>query len=134
MDILLRLLTTIDNPEMKSRVLDWLKSINIIEKLVELLHYNYSNQVQTNASQVLCDIIRISREQLLSNNENNLQFNTLAIKQNDGDENKTENNLNKIEEVNPFPTNPLLDSIEALVLISIYSLINFRLNFVNQKA
>lgn len=131
MDILLRLLTTIDNPEMKSRVLDWLKSINIIEKLVELLHYNYSNQVQTNASQVLCDIIRISREQLLSNNENNLQFNTLAIKQNDGDENKTENNLNKIEEVNPFPTNPLLDSIEALVLISIYSLINFKLNFVN---
>ena len=116
MDILLRLLTTIDNQEMKIRVLEWLNSINIIEKLVELLHYDYSNLVQSNASQVLCDIIRISREQLLSSNENNLQLNSLAInKQNDGNENKTEKNLTKIEETNNFLTNPLLDSIETLV-------------------
>ena len=116
MDILLRLLTTIDNQEMKIRVLEWLNSINIIEKLVELLHYDYSNLVQSNASQVLCDIIRISREQLLSSNENNLQLNSLAInKQNDGNENKTEKNLTKIEETNNFLNNPLLDSIETLV-------------------
>ena len=94
MDILLRLLTTIDNQEMKTRVLEWLKQINIIEKLVELLHFNYTNVVQSNASQVLCDIIRISREQLLSNNENNLQLTSLAInKQNDNEENKTEENF-----------------------------------------
>ena len=116
MDILLRLLTTIDNQEMKIRVLEWLNNINIIEKLVELLHYDYSNLFQSNASQVLCDIIRISREQLLSSNENNLQLNSLAInKQNDGNENKTEKNLTKIEETNNFLTNPLLDSIETLV-------------------
>ncbi len=117
MDILLRLLTTIDNQEMKSRVLEWLNSINIIEKLVELFHYDYSNLVQSNASQVLCDIIRISREQLLSTNENNLQLNSLAInKQNDADENNAEANLNKIEETNNFLTNPLLHSIESLVI------------------
>jgi hypothetical protein len=116
MDILLRLLTTIDNQEMKSRVLEWLNSINIIEKLVELFHYDYSNLVQSNASQVLCDIIRISREQLLSSNENNLKLNSLAInKQNDGNENKTEKNITKIEETNNFLNNPLLDSIETLV-------------------
>ncbi len=119
MDILLRLLTTIDSAEMRSRVLDLLKNIKIIEKLVELFGHEYSNLVQSNASQVLCDIIRISREQLLSLNESSLPINSLAInQQNDFDTMKSddnEKNLNKIEELNNFPTNPLLESIESLV-------------------
>lgn len=114
MDILLRLLTTIDGAEMRLRVLEWLKNIKIIEKLVDLFSHEHSNLVQSNASQVICDIIRISREQLLSTNETNLSINTLVInKQNDSDNNQ-ENIQDKKVETNI--SNPLLDAIEALVL------------------
>lgn len=76
MDILLRFLTTIDNFEMKRRVLEWLNKIQIIEKIIELFSHEYSNEVHSNAAQILCDIIRISREQIVkvSVNENDLFF------------------------------------------------------------
>ena len=76
MDILLRFLTTIDNFEMKKRVLDWLNKIKIIEKIIELFSHEYSNEVHSNAAQILCDIIRISREQIIkvNSNENDLFF------------------------------------------------------------
>jgi hypothetical protein len=76
MDILLRFLTTIDNNEMKRRVLDWLNNIKIIEHIIELFSHEYSSEVHSNAAQILCDIIRISREQIvkISVNENDLFF------------------------------------------------------------
>lgn len=76
MDILLRFLTTIDNYENKKRVLDWLNRIQIIEKIIELFSHEYSSEVHSNAAQILCDIIRISREQIVkvSVNENDLFF------------------------------------------------------------
>ena len=74
MDILLRFLTTIDNFKMKRRVLEWLNKIQIIEKIIELFSHEYSNEVHSNAAQILCDIIRISREQIVkvTLNENDL--------------------------------------------------------------
>ena len=60
--------------------------------------------------------LQMLKQLATQSNENNLQLNSLAInKQNDGNENKTEKNLTKIEETNNFLTNPLLDSIETLV-------------------
>ena len=94
MDIFLRLLTTIDGLDLRIKVVEWLKSINLIDNLVNLFKYEYSNQTHSNVAQLLCDIIRISREQILSNKENNIEFqdsksfNDKEIKQ----DNKSESN------------------------------------------
>lgn len=113
MDILLRLLTTIDGAEMRARVLEWLKDIKIIDKLVELLSYENSNLMQSNASQLLCDIIRISREQLLTNSES-LSINSLVI--NKPNESETQSSQEIKIEKPTIVSNPLLDAIEALVI------------------
>lgn len=136
MDILLRFLTTIDNFEMKKRVLDWLNKIKIIEKIIELFSHEYSNEVHSNAAQILCDIIRISREQIIkvNSNENDLfftpEFNIDSNTQSKSEENSepmkdvetSENNeteanktdvstdMNKSNSM--FETNPLLSAIE----------------------
>ena len=68
-DILLRLLTTIDNNEMRMRVLEWLKRIRIIEHLIDLFHHKYTPQVHSNVAQVLSDIVRIAREQIYTERE-----------------------------------------------------------------
>lgn len=77
-DILLRFLTTIDNYEIKKKILEWLNKINIIEKIIELFSHTYSNEIHANAAQILCDIINISREQIvkLSVNDSELFFST----------------------------------------------------------
>lgn len=80
-------MTTIDNYEIKKKVLEWLNKINIIEKIIELFSHEYSNEVHTNAAQILCDIIRISREQIvkLAANDSELFFSTeFNIESNEG--------------------------------------------------
>lgn len=68
-DILLRLLTTIDNNDMRMRVLEWLKRVRIIENLIDLFHHKYTPQVHSNVAQVLSDIVRIAREQIYTERE-----------------------------------------------------------------
>ena len=119
MDILLRFLTTIDDHQMKKRVLEWLNKINIIEKIIELLGHVYTSEVHSNASQILCDIVRISREQIVkvAANENDLFF-TSEASANTDDRQEAANG-----EVSPntslkstvYEANPLLSAIEQYV-------------------
>ena len=69
MDILLRLLTTIDDYETRMRVLEWLTLIRIVDNLVGLFHHKYTPQVHSNVAQVLSDIVRIAREQIYTERE-----------------------------------------------------------------
>lgn len=139
MDILLRFLTTIENQEMKKRVLDWLNNIKIIEKIIELFSHEYSSEIHSNAAQILCDIIRISREQIVkvNANENDLYFTPeFNIDSNSDDKydasadeevkekstSESENNSNNSSKTNEvvdlnksnsvFESNPLLSAIE----------------------
>jgi len=66
MDIILRLITTVDSIDSRNKVLEWLKSIKLVDGLVELLSSTHTNEIHANASQLLSDIIRIAREQILS--------------------------------------------------------------------
>ena len=72
LDIILRLLTTIDSNEQRLRSIVWLKSIRLIARLTGLFHHELPAQIHSNVSQLMCDIIRISREQILSHRENQM--------------------------------------------------------------
>ncbi|PIN88455.1 hypothetical protein AB205_0012720, partial [Aquarana catesbeiana] len=65
MDLLLRLLTCIEPPQLRQDVLNWLNEEKIIQRLVELVHPSQDEDRHSNASQSLCEIIRLSRDQLL---------------------------------------------------------------------
>ena len=66
MDIILRLITTVDSIDSRNKVLEWLKSIKLVDGLIELFSSTHANEIHANASQLLSDIIRIAREQILS--------------------------------------------------------------------
>ena len=66
MDIILRLITTVDSIDSRNKVLEWLKSIKLVDGLIELFSSTHTNEVHANASQLLSDIVRIAREQILS--------------------------------------------------------------------
>ncbi|XP_072452550.1 serine/threonine-protein phosphatase 6 regulatory subunit 2 isoform X2 [Notamacropus eugenii] len=63
MDLLLRLISCVEPAALRQEVLNWLNEENIIERLVELIHSSQDEDRQSNASQTLCDIIRLSRDQ-----------------------------------------------------------------------
>ncbi|XP_043824363.1 serine/threonine-protein phosphatase 6 regulatory subunit 2 isoform X2 [Dromiciops gliroides] len=63
MDLLLRLISCVEPAALRQEVLNWLNEENIIERLVELIHSGQDEDRQSNASQTLCDIIRLSRDQ-----------------------------------------------------------------------
>ena len=109
MDILLRLLTTIDSTDSRSKIIDWLKSIKLINGLVELFSYKHMSEVHSNASQVLCDLIRISRDQILTQRE---MANDSYLSSYDVDSNSQfrDQNLNTIQNLH---RNSLLDDIES---------------------
>jgi hypothetical protein len=124
MDILLRFLTTIDNIENKKRVLEWLKKIKIIENIIELLGNDHSTEVHSNAAQILCDIIRISREQIVkvSSNENDLFYtpdssesSCESANENNIDSSSNDSDANVVIKSTPYETNPLLSAIEEYV-------------------
>ncbi|XP_053518876.1 serine/threonine-protein phosphatase 6 regulatory subunit 3 isoform X10 [Artibeus jamaicensis] len=65
MDLLLRLLTCIEPPQPRQEVLNWLNEERIIQRLVEIVHPSQEEDRHSNASQSLCEIVRLSRDQML---------------------------------------------------------------------
>ncbi|KAL4233518.1 Serine/threonine-protein phosphatase 6 regulatory subunit 2 [Mactra antiquata] len=65
MDLLLRLLTCIESPEVRRAMIEWLNEKQIVQKLVNCIHKDYDDDINCNAAQSLCDIIRLGREQVI---------------------------------------------------------------------
>ncbi|XP_047403939.1 serine/threonine-protein phosphatase 6 regulatory subunit 2 isoform X2 [Sciurus carolinensis] len=63
MDLLLRLVSCVEPAGLRQEVLHWLNEEKIIQRLVELIHPNQDEDRQSNASQALCDIVRLGRDQ-----------------------------------------------------------------------
>ncbi|KAM4704186.1 serine/threonine-protein phosphatase 6 regulatory subunit 1 [Rhinophrynus dorsalis] len=65
MDLLLRLLTCVEQPQLRQDVFNWLNEEKIVQRLIEMIHPSKDDNQHSNASQSLCDIIRLSREQMI---------------------------------------------------------------------
>ncbi|KAL8222593.1 UNVERIFIED_CONTAM: Serine/threonine-protein phosphatase 6 regulatory subunit 2 [Gekko kuhli] len=63
MDLLLRLVSCVEPAQLRQEVLSWLNKSKVIQRLVELISPSQDEDRQSNASQTLCDIIRLSRDQ-----------------------------------------------------------------------
>lgn len=63
MDVLLRLISCVEPPPLRLETLTWLNEEKLAQRLVELIHPERDEERQSNASQTLCDIIRLSRDQ-----------------------------------------------------------------------
>jgi hypothetical protein len=75
MDILLRLAALIDHNDLRQNLIEWFKSINLVKSLVYLFKSDYSNDVHSNSSQLICEIIKVTREQIQNMREGNLDPN-----------------------------------------------------------
>ncbi|XP_019733720.1 serine/threonine-protein phosphatase 6 regulatory subunit 3 isoform X5 [Hippocampus comes] len=64
MDLLLRMLTCIEPQLLRQDVLIWLNQENIIQRLVDMVQPSLDEDRHSNASQSLCEIIRLSRDQM----------------------------------------------------------------------
>ncbi|XP_044303743.1 serine/threonine-protein phosphatase 6 regulatory subunit 1 isoform X2 [Varanus komodoensis] len=65
MDLLLRLLTCVEQPQLRQDVFNWLNEEKIVQRLIGMIHPSKDDNQHSNASQSLCDIIRLSREQMI---------------------------------------------------------------------
>ncbi|KAK3776485.1 hypothetical protein RRG08_023835 [Elysia crispata] len=65
MDLLLRLITCIESPEIRRAVIEWLNEEKIVEKLVDSIVVATDEDIHCNAAQSLCDIVRLGREQFI---------------------------------------------------------------------
>nr|XP_056701832.1 serine/threonine-protein phosphatase 6 regulatory subunit 2 [Euleptes europaea] len=63
MDLLLRLISCVEPAQLRQEVLNWLNEAKVIQRLVELISPSQDEDRQSNASQTLCDVIRLSRDQ-----------------------------------------------------------------------
>uniref|UniRef100_A0A8C4IID2 Protein phosphatase 6, regulatory subunit 2b n=1 Tax=Dicentrarchus labrax TaxID=13489 RepID=A0A8C4IID2_DICLA len=63
MDVLLRLISCVEPPPLRLDTLTWLNEEKLAQRLIELIHPERDEERQSNASQTLCDIIRLSRDQ-----------------------------------------------------------------------
>ncbi|KAM7414474.1 hypothetical protein PAMA_019343 [Pampus argenteus] len=63
MDVLLRLISCVEPPPLRFETLTWLNEEKLAQRLIELIHPERDEERQSNASQTLCDIIRLSRDQ-----------------------------------------------------------------------
>ncbi|XP_061630228.1 serine/threonine-protein phosphatase 6 regulatory subunit 2 isoform X1 [Phyllopteryx taeniolatus] len=63
MDVLLRLISCVEPPPLRLETLAWLNEEKLAQRLVEIIHPKIDEERQSNASQTLCDIIRLSRDQ-----------------------------------------------------------------------
>ena len=135
MDVLLRLLTTIENNELKQRVLKWLTDIELMKNLINLFSHKFTNDVHSNVSQLLCDIIRISREQILAQRENQRDAATYNINNNnsnsnDYSSNNMESNQQLLQQQNDYLfSNPLLDTLETYEIVIAIHIYNFWIYF-----
>ncbi|XP_068163275.1 serine/threonine-protein phosphatase 6 regulatory subunit 2a isoform X3 [Antennarius striatus] len=73
MDLLLRLISCVEPAPLRQEVLHWLNEEKLVQRLTELIHTGKDEERQSNASQTLCDVIRLSRDQA-----NQMQENTEA--------------------------------------------------------
>ncbi|XP_053318595.1 serine/threonine-protein phosphatase 6 regulatory subunit 2 isoform X2 [Spea bombifrons] len=63
MDLLLRLISCVEPVPLRQEVLNWLNEDKLIQRLIDLIHCSHDEDRQSNASQTLCDLIRLSRDQ-----------------------------------------------------------------------
>ncbi|XP_070803864.1 serine/threonine-protein phosphatase 6 regulatory subunit 2 isoform X5 [Pituophis catenifer annectens] len=63
MDLLLRLVSCVEPAPLRQEVLQWLNDAKLVQRLLELIRPHQDEDRQSNASQTLCDIIRLSRDQ-----------------------------------------------------------------------
>ncbi|XP_037551734.1 serine/threonine-protein phosphatase 6 regulatory subunit 2 [Nematolebias whitei] len=70
MDLLLRLISCVEPAPLRQEVLHWLNEEKLVQRLIELIHTGKDEERQSNASQTLCDIIRLSRDQASQMQEN----------------------------------------------------------------
>lgn len=63
MDLVLRLISCVEPAALRHEVLEWLNEEKLVQRLTELIHTGSDEERQSNASQTLCDIIRLSRDQ-----------------------------------------------------------------------
>uniref|UniRef100_A0A3P9JHI6 Serine/threonine-protein phosphatase 6 regulatory subunit 2 n=1 Tax=Oryzias latipes TaxID=8090 RepID=A0A3P9JHI6_ORYLA len=63
MDVLLRLISCVEPAPLRLETLMWLNEQKLAQRLIELIYPGKDEEKQTNASQTLCDIIRLSRDQ-----------------------------------------------------------------------
>ncbi|XP_063304429.1 serine/threonine-protein phosphatase 6 regulatory subunit 2 [Pelobates fuscus] len=63
MDLLLRLISCVEPAPLRQEVLNWLNEERLIQRLIDLIHCSQDEDQQSNASQTLCDLIRLSRDQ-----------------------------------------------------------------------
>ncbi|XP_078511165.1 serine/threonine-protein phosphatase 6 regulatory subunit 1 isoform X4 [Lissotriton helveticus] len=70
MDLLLRLLTCVEQAQLRQDVFNWLNEEKIVQRLIEMVHPSKDDNQHSNASQSLCDIIRLSREHSIQMQEN----------------------------------------------------------------
>uniref|UniRef100_A0A669BFE3 Protein phosphatase 6, regulatory subunit 2a n=1 Tax=Oreochromis niloticus TaxID=8128 RepID=A0A669BFE3_ORENI len=70
MDLLLRLISCVEPAPLRQDVLHWLNEERLVQRLTELIHAGKDEERQSNASQTLCDIIRLSRDQASQMQEN----------------------------------------------------------------
>uniref|UniRef100_A0A674NVT3 Protein phosphatase 6, regulatory subunit 2a n=1 Tax=Takifugu rubripes TaxID=31033 RepID=A0A674NVT3_TAKRU len=70
MDLLLRLISCVEPASLRQEVLLWLNEERLVQRLSELIHTGKDEERQSNASQTLCDIIRLSRDQANQMQEN----------------------------------------------------------------
>ncbi|XP_026142875.1 serine/threonine-protein phosphatase 6 regulatory subunit 2 isoform X1 [Carassius auratus] len=85
MDLVLRLISCVDPVCLRQEVLTWLNDERLIQRLIELIHPHSDGEMQSNASQTLCDIIRLSRDQaslLQETSETDPLLTTLELQQN----------------------------------------------------
>ncbi|XP_052007953.1 serine/threonine-protein phosphatase 6 regulatory subunit 2-like [Xyrauchen texanus] len=63
MDLLLRLISSVEPTSLRQEVLTWLNEEKLIQRLIELINPQNDDERLSNVSQTLCDIIRLSRDQ-----------------------------------------------------------------------
>ncbi|KAJ8003112.1 hypothetical protein DPEC_G00165990, partial [Dallia pectoralis] len=70
MDLLLRLISCVEPPPLRQDTLNWLNEERLAQRLIEIIHPGSDEERQSNASQTLCDIIRLSRDQANQQQDN----------------------------------------------------------------
>jgi serine/threonine-protein phosphatase 6 regulatory subunit 1 len=107
-DIILRLLTTIENNEMRSKVNRWLKNIDMVKHITNLFYSKYCSLYHSNASQLLCDIIRVSREQIFYAHEQVIDNNEMQT-----NDSFKETGKNTSDIIKSLYSSSLLEEIES---------------------
>ncbi|XP_046827950.1 serine/threonine-protein phosphatase 6 regulatory subunit 3 isoform X1 [Vespa crabro] len=62
MDLILKLVTQVEGSDMRQNILNWLDSQQLVQRLVKLLSPTSEPAKHANASQLLCDMIIVARE------------------------------------------------------------------------